>query len=85
MPQAKRDLQVLSINVNGLRGPGKAVTLAMYLARVARQPDVVMLQELKCADMQAFHTAFDTTSAAGLCHYDQRYVSFGTDNSCGVC
>ena len=84
MPPAKRDLQVLTLNVNGLGGPARAATLALYLARVARHPDVVMLQELKCADMQAFNQALDTISAFGICHYHQRYVSLGTDNSCGV-
>ena len=84
MPPAVRGLRLLSLNVNGVGGPDRAARLAWFLASVAGHPDVVMLQEVKCKDLQAFNQSFNHFTAAGLCAYDHRYFSLGTDASCGV-
>ncbi len=84
MPPARRGLSLLTLNVNGLNRPGKPAAFAQYAARLAGQPDVICLQEVKCADVSSFAALFSRDAVMGLTYYTHKFVSLGSDDSCGV-
>jgi exonuclease III len=84
MSQRRQPLKLLTLNVNGLRGPGKVASLFWYLQLVAGNPDVVLLQELHLASKEELLAAMQQGRGHGLPYYATPYFSAGTATSCGV-
>ena len=69
-------LTIISINVNGLRGPLKRAGFLLWLHSLPSIPDIVCLQETHCMSSEECSSWF---SSSGLSFV----VSPGSINSCG--
>ena len=69
-------LTIISINVNGLRGPSKRAGFLHWLHSLSSIPDIVCLQEAHCMSSEECSSWF---SSSGLSFV----VSPGSINSCG--
>ena len=69
-------LTIISINVNGLRGPSKRAGFLHWLHSLPCIPDIVCLQEAHCMSSEECSSWF---SCSGLSFV----VSPGSINSCG--
>ncbi|PNH10030.1 hypothetical protein TSOC_003293, partial [Tetrabaena socialis] len=83
-PAPGPELTLLTVNVNGMGTAPRAALLRVYLDRLARRPDVVLLQEVKCAEAGAFEDALRRGAGPGLPWEGSVVYSPGSDNSRGA-
>src|SRR6478672_1040613 len=84
MSHSPRGLRLLTLNVNGLGGPGKVSALLRFMSVACDYPDIVCLQEVKLADADGLTAILQAGRGPGVPFQGRHYYNPGTDHSCGV-
>lgn len=84
MSISAKGLRLLTLNVNGMGGLGKAAALLRYMSANCSNPDIVCLQEVKIADAERLTAILQAGRGAGVPFQGRHYYNPGTDHSCGV-
>lgn len=80
----RRGLKLVTVNINGCSTGPRFALLLHFLRTCAGTPDIVLLQEIKCADAQQFFSCSSMGSGPGLPYKGRHYANPGSHDARGV-